>query len=144
MSEIRLRPPVEADADALASLLAVLGHAAPSAEVRARLAELERLDPDGFRLVAELDSRVVGFVAAHRTPMLHRERPVGRVTTLVVEPALQGRGMGGALLAAAEEWLAEGGATRFELTTGSARVAAHRFYEGRGWRLEGVRFVRER
>jgi GNAT superfamily N-acetyltransferase len=142
-AECRLRPPVAADAAALAGLLAVLGHPAEPADVARRLANLERLDPGALRLVAEVDGRVVGFVAAHETPMLHRDRPVGRVTTLVVAPAEQGKGYGGRLLDAAAEWLVARGAPRLELTSGSARREAHLFYERHGWKQEGKRFVRE-
>jgi GNAT superfamily N-acetyltransferase len=140
---VALRPPVASDAAALAELMSVLGHPAAPGELAARLAELERLDPGALRLLAEQGGRVVGFVAAHLTPMLHRQRPVGRVTTLVVAEDRQGAGIGTLLLAAAEEWLAARGATRFELTTGDRRAHAHRFYAARGWHREGVRFVRE-
>lgn len=142
-SVVQLRAPEEADAPALADLLAVLGHPAEPADVARRLASLERLDPGALRLVAELDGRVVGFVAAHQTPMLHRARAVGRITTLVVAPAEHGRGYGGLLLDAATQWLIHRGADRLELTSGSDRREAHRFYERRGWIQEGLRFVRE-
>jgi GNAT superfamily N-acetyltransferase len=122
----------------------LLGHPTEPDALARRLLELERLDPDGFRRVADAGGRAVGFVAAHLTPMLHRERPVGRVTTLVVEAGRQGSGVGTLLLAAAEEWLAAKGAVRLELTSGDGRLDAHRFYERRGWRREGVRYVRER
>jgi len=142
-SDPKLRPPSAADAPALAGLMAVLGHPAEPSEVERRLANLERLDPEALRLVVEVEGRVVGFVAAHETPMLHRDRPVGRVTTLVVAPEAQGRGYGALLLDAAAGWLIERGAPRLELTSGSRRQEAHRFYERRGWKQEGVRFVRE-
>ena len=141
---VTLRPPTPDDAPALARLMSLLGHPAAPDEVARRLAELVRLDPNGFLRVADREGRAVGFVAAHLTPMLHRERPVGRVTTLVVETERQGSGVGTKLLAAAEEWLAARGAIRCELTTGDGRLEAHRFYERRGWRREGVRYVRER
>src|SRR5678815_2594539 len=103
-SDPKLRPPSAADAPALAGLMAVLGHPAEPSEVERRLANLERLDPEALRLVVEVEGRVVGFVAAHETPMLHRDRPVGRVTTLVVAPEAQGRGYGALLLDAAAGW----------------------------------------
>jgi GNAT superfamily N-acetyltransferase len=140
---VLLRPPEIRDAERLARLLAALGHPAEPAEVAHRLAELAERDPAGFRAVAEADGEPVGFVAAHLTPMLHRARPVGRVTTLVVDEEARGSGVGSFLLAAAESWCRERGATRIELTSGDERPDAHRFYQGRGWRREGARFVRE-
>ena len=139
----KLRPPSATDVPALAELMAVLGHPAEPSDVERRLANLERLDPGALRLVVEVEGRVVGFVAAHETPMLHRDLPVGRVTTLVVAPEAQGRGYGALLLDAAAGWLVDRGAPRLELTSGSRRQEAHRFYGRRGWKQEGVRFVRE-
>lgn len=140
---VLLRPPEARDADRLARLLAALGHPAEPADVAHRLVELAERDPGGFRAVAEADGVPVGFVAAHLTPMLHRPRPVGRVTTLVVDEEARGSGVGSFLLAAAESWCRERGANRIELTSGEERADAHRFYQGRGWRREGTRFVRE-
>ena len=140
--QVRLRAPEPRDASALAELLALLGHPAEPADVTRRLTELERLDPEGLRLVADLDGVAIGFVSAHLTPMIHRDRPVGRVTTLVVDERRQRGGVGTLLLSAAEEWLAARAAVRLELTSGDGRVEAHAFYERRGWHKEGVRFVR--
>lgn len=140
---VLLRPVEERDAAMLADLFSSLGHPAAPDDVARRLRDLRRLDPSGLRAVAEADDRVVGFVAAHLTPMLHREQPVGRVTTLVVADGRRGQGIGSFLLTAAESWCREAGATRIELTTGAERLDAHRFYDRRGFRREGLRFVRE-
>ena len=140
---VLLRPAEERDAPVLAALFSALGHDATASDVSRRLARARELDPRGFQAVAESDDEVVGFVAAHLTPMLHRELPVGRVTTLVVAEGRRGQGVGSFLLAAAEAWCRERGTVRIELTTGVEREEAHRFYDRRGFRREGLRFVRE-
>jgi GNAT superfamily N-acetyltransferase len=58
------------------------------------------------------------------------------VEDLAVDPGRRSRGIGGALLDAAEAWAAERGATHLELDSGEARTDAHRFYESRDpiWR----------
>jgi len=61
----------------------------------------------------------------------------------VVGADQRGHGIGALLLAAAVDWCRERGATRIELTSGDARPDAHAFYEHRGWRREGARFVLE-
>lgn len=140
---VLLCPAEERHAAALAGLLGELGHPATPEQVVTRLSELRHGDPDGFAVVAEAAEGAVGFAAAHLTPMLHRARPVGRVTTLVVAAGRRGQGIGGLLLAAAVAWCRERGATRLELTSGESRREAHAFYERHGWRREGVRFVLE-
>lgn len=52
---------------------------------------------------------------------------------LMVHPARQGRGLGGALLADAEQRLFEAHAV-IRLESFAANAAANRFYEARGWR----------
>jgi GNAT superfamily N-acetyltransferase len=138
-----LRAPEERDLESIVALLDELGHPAGPVEVARRLGALRELDPTGFLVVADASGRAVGLVSAHLTPMLHREQPVGRVTTLVVAAAERGKGVGGLLLAAAEGWCREHGAVRIELTSADRREDSHGFYERRGWRKEGLRFVRE-
>ena len=55
---------------------------------------------------------------------------------LMVHPARQGRGIGGALLADAEERLFAAH-TVIRLESFAANTAANRFYEARGWRAAG-------
>ena len=138
-----LRAPEERDLESISRLLVELEHPAGAAEVRRRLDALRQLDPEGFLVVADAGGQAVGLVAAHLTPMLHRAQPVGRITTLVVAADQRGRGVGGLLLAAAEGWCRERGASRIELTSADRREESHGFYERRGWQREGLRFVHE-
>lgn len=50
------------------------------------------------------------------------------VEDLAVHPDHRSAGIGGALLAAARYWAAQRGAVYLELTSGDARLDAHRFY----------------
>ncbi len=68
--------------------------------------------------VAEVDGRVVGFVALAGSVLEH----------LYVEPEAQSRGIGGALLALAKELRPEG----FELWVFQRNEQARAFYERRG------------
>lgn len=45
---------------------------------------------------------LLGAITLHRMVVLHRAKPVGRITSLVVDPAARGRGLGRALVLAAE------------------------------------------
>ena len=134
----------EADAAQLEPLLTFLGYAGDAVQVAARLSA--GFDAEGaFRVLvarlAESESRLVGFATTHVTPFLHRP-PAGRVTALAVLPEFQGRGIGRALLARCEEILFAAGVDRIELTSGSQRADAHRFYRSAGYDETGVRFVK--
>ena len=57
---------------------------------------------------------------------------------LRVTPELRGRGIGSALLAAAERWARVHGCRRLEIETQGNNVAACRLYEARGYRLASI------
>ena len=61
----------------------------------------------------------------------------GEVYELYVDPTAQGRGGGGRLLAAGEEWLRSVGFDRAELSTLVTNPAAQAFYVARGWEPTG-------
>lgn len=96
-------------------------------------------------LVAEDDScpgQLFGVATLHATPVLHRTGPVGRVTALVVDTRVRGRGIGRALMEASERWAAERGCVLLEVTSNQRRVDAHTFYEGLGYERTSFRFAR--
>ncbi|WP_207479998.1 GNAT family N-acetyltransferase [Arenibaculum pallidiluteum] len=61
------------------------------------------------------------------------------VFAVFVRPEAEGRGLGRALLEAAESWLFAQGAAEIWLTTGlDPTLRAHRLYEAAGWRAGDV------
>lgn len=58
---------------------------------------------------------------------------------LTVRPALQGAGIGSALMAAADAWARARGAATMEMTVIDSRAELIAFYERRGWRRTGER-----
>lgn len=86
------------DAGALVQLLELLGYPANPAHV------LERLDRDAASrvFVAEDGDDVIGLVATHVTPLLERDRPVCRITAIVVRDDVRKRGVGAALVTRVE------------------------------------------
>lgn len=140
---LRTRDARPGDAAAVSRLLGELGHPAPEADVRARIAELARLEGHVV-LVAEDGSGVTGVVSGFVTPVLHRPGVTGRISVMVVAGTARGNGVGTRLLDAMEEALVARGATRLELTSNLRRTDAHAFYERRGWARQGLRFEKEK
>ena len=83
----------------------------------------------GTLLVAEERGGIVGAVAI----VWRRNSPSCRVISIVVDPALQGRGMGRSLLGAAEELARARGASRVYLEVRRDNARAIRFYEQAGF-----------
>jgi ribosomal protein S18 acetylase RimI-like enzyme len=136
---LTIREAAPRDAEALAGLLGELGFPTPAKDIRARLAALSQAGEPP--LVADEDGPV-GCLTWHVTPVLHRPTAVGRVTMLVVAERARGRGVGRALLEAAEERLAVAGCALVEVTSNIELGGAHEFYKRRGYRRTSYRFVK--
>ena len=135
----RVREAMPRDAAALTGLIRELGYEATEAEVRKRLAALrKRGEPP---LVADRDG-VIGCLTWHVRIMLHRPRPVGRISMMVVTERARGGGVGAALLEAAEARLHALGCGLVEVTSNMKRMRAHAFYERRGYERTSYRFAK--
>lgn len=128
------------EAEAIAALMATLGYDVTVPDVRRRLAMArKRGEPT---LVAE-EKDIVGCLSWHVTPVLHRPRPVGRVTMMVVAESARGRGIGSALLLEAEKRLAREGCGLIEVTSNMKRMRAHDFYKRLGFERTSYRFMKK-
>ena len=143
-----IRPATFADAAALVPLLEALGYPAPADAIRARLGALAEYAGPATVLVASApvaagpDAPLGGLVTAHAFPSINAEAPAAWLTTLVVVPAAQGRGLGRRLVEAAEAWAFAQGAVRISVSSGLARAGAHAFYARLGYVPSGQRFTR--
>lgn len=137
------RPATAADATAIARLLTQLGYPTTTDEARIRLDAIADAAPMDRVIVAELDGRVVAVMTLHLVPELHRARPNGRVTALVVDEAVRGRGVGRKMMEEAERIFRADGAGILELTSNMRRADAHRFYEKLGYQRTSFRFAKE-
>ncbi|MEO0437361.1 MAG: GNAT family N-acetyltransferase [Pseudomonadota bacterium] len=106
-----------------------------------KLAEVFNDDSDQV-FVAELDNRLVGVVSCHVMNLFHQKGKLGRVTSFIVASKFQGKGVGTALLYAAEEFFQISGCVRSEVTSGEHRDSAHSFYRSRGFIEDERRFVK--
>ena len=138
-AEMRIRHADETDADALALLAAELGYPTTPSQARERLIEIKRAG-DAV-LVAAYNSKVVGMIVLHRTRFLHRE-PDGRIATLVVSDSYRNFGIGARLVEAGEAIFRDWGCGRVEVTSGTQREAAHRFYRREEYVENAKRFVK--
>jgi GNAT superfamily N-acetyltransferase len=126
------------DASAVAGLLGQLGYPVAAPALTARF---ERLRAAGDRLfVAEAAGRVVGLANLHVSPSLEYDAPAAKLGALVVDHQHRGRGIGRALVEAAEAEARALGCVLLFLTTSERRAGAHAFYERLGLEHTGRRY----
>ena len=133
-----VRAATAADVPELARLLALLGYPTEEQVLAARLAAFAAAGE--MALVADAGDRLLGAATIHVTPVLHRAGPVGRLTALVVDDETRGRGVGRALVTAAEAILSARGCVLIEVTSNRRRTDAHAFYERLGYVATSLRF----
>lgn len=138
---VTIRTAEPADAAAVAELLGQLGYPADPADVAGRLAELSASDADQVLLV-EHDELVLAVASIHFMAYFHRGELMCKITAFVVKDGYRGQGIGSALLAYIEHIARKRGCQRMELTSASGRLAAHAFYEDKGYQKAGFKFYK--
>jgi hypothetical protein len=96
----KVRKAVAKDAAGLLPLLRLLGYSLDERAFAKRLSQM--IKSDTAPLVATLGSDLVGLCGLQVSTMLQREKPVGRITVLVVAEEQRGKAIGRMLVDAAE------------------------------------------
>lgn len=139
--QIDIRQAQRGDEEALARLLGVLGYPMAAASVSASLEAYG--GPCSRVWVAVCEELVAGFLSFHAIPLFHEPGMLGRITAMAIDPAFQRRGVGRALVAAAEAFAVECACLRMEVTSGDRRAAdAHVFYQMLGYQSDCRRFLK--
>lgn len=128
------------DAEPIATLIAALGYDVSTADVRRRMAALSG---GSQSVLVAVRGELVGVLTTSVTKVLHRPKPVGRISMLVVAEAERGGGIGRALVAAAEDRLRKAGCGLIEVTSNVKRLRAHAFYRKLGYERTSYRFARK-
>jgi ribosomal protein S18 acetylase RimI-like enzyme len=126
VSELEIRPFASEDAEDVAKLWGRCGLIRPWNDPRKDITRKLGVQPELF-LVGVLDGRIVGSVMAGYEG--HR----GWINYLAVEPRLQKRGLGRALMAAAETGLRQRGCPKINLQVRRGNHAVVEFYRRLGY-----------
>ncbi len=89
--------------------------------------------PLGAAFLAEADGRLVGYLIVVLVLSIEHQGLMGEIDEFFVLPEARSRGVGGALLTAAEAALTARGCVRLQLQLGVANEAARAFYQRRGY-----------
>lgn len=138
---IEIREARPDDAEALVPLIELLPHRVTAEGVRRRIEQVAAHDCP--QLVADDNGTVVGLCGLHVMTAVHREKPVGRITILVVNENARGKGIGRLLVDEAERRFRAAGCGMIELTSNDWLVDAHRFYAKIGYEQTSKRFAKQ-
>ena len=127
------------DSDEVAALITALGYEVSAADIRKRIGRMRKAGEPA--LVAD-NGRILGCVTWHVTPVLHRPRPVGRVTMIVVAEEARSKGVGTLLVEAVTARLKDEGCGMVEVTSNTKRLRAHNFYNSLGFERTSYRFAK--
>jgi GNAT superfamily N-acetyltransferase len=126
------RPADAGDAAGIANLLAQLGYPTSIDDVLVRL-QYWSADQRSKVVVAEADGALAGMAAVHAIPYIEHTGCRGRLVALVVDRQYRTRGVGHALIAAAEAEARVLGCLDMEITSARDRTTAHAFYVSAGY-----------
>jgi N-acetylglutamate synthase-like GNAT family acetyltransferase len=140
--DVTIRAAEAADIDALADLMTQLGYETRASEMQMRM-EAILADKHYVTFVAVSKGKVCGMIGTFTCYSYEHNSPSGRILVLVVSEKMRGRGVGHALVAAAEKDLAQKNISRIAVNTRFERKEAHEFYEKAGYKRNGFRFVKE-
>lgn len=129
------------DARELARLLTQLGHPTSESHVR-EIWDTWGAEQSGALVATGEGDSLAGVVTLHRMRVLHRPKPVGRISSLIVDEPFRGLGLGRALVEAAERQLLAIGCGLLEITSNNRRTDAHAFYERLGYEKTSVRLAK--
>jgi GNAT superfamily N-acetyltransferase len=123
-----------ADVEPAARLATQLGYPSTAEQVARRFQAIEA-NPESHVAVA-VDERgaVVGWIHVFGNRLLESE-PDAEIGGLVVDESVRGRGVGTALVAAAEAWARERGHRVVSVRSNVVRQEAHAFYQTRGYEV---------
>ncbi|MEM1368474.1 MAG: GNAT family N-acetyltransferase [Cyanobacteria bacterium P01_H01_bin.15] len=130
------------DANSLVPLMEQLGYEVSTPLMQEKLAEFSESEND-IVYVAEHDKEVLGVITCHITRLFHQSGNAGRITSLAIDEASRGLGVGKNLVREAEQFFLSLGCVKAEVTSGDQRPKAHQFYENLGYKRNERRFLKQ-
>lgn len=100
---------------------------------------IERSPDDQAIFVATIDERPVGYVWVLALVDFDTIEPRGHIAGVGVDDSARGQGLGGQLVAAAEDWCRVRGLPEVSLHGYMGNTGAHRLYERLGFQDEWIR-----
>ncbi len=122
-----------ADAEQIARLGAQFAGPVEVLKLRARIAELQALPAYYLAVAEESAARLLGWIQVERRLIVAEARERAEIMGLVVDAAARRRGIGTALVHAAQQWALAAHLPQLLVRSNVVRDASHAFYAGLGF-----------
>lgn len=113
----------------------------PKAHTRGLAMMLEGCGKHRAVKVAEIEGRVVGMVTAQTRISSASGSVAAGIEDLVIDREYRGRGLGGLLLGAIDEWAGKRGIKHLHLLADKDNTPALAFYKGRNWQTTNMIYL---
>lgn len=122
----------EADVEGVAALSTQLGYPSTAEQTLRRFRALGDAPDARVWVAQDAEGAIVGWIHLFGNRLLESDPDV-EIGGLVVHEDARGRGVGRALVGAAEDWARERGYTMVSVRSNVLRKGAHEFYKGLGY-----------
>ena len=139
--DLTVRAVETGDMAALADLMTQLGYETRTSEMEMRM-EAISANKNYATFVAVSGGKVCGMIGTATRYTYEHNSPSAAIMALIVSEKMRGRGVGQALVVAAEKDLAQKNIRRVAVNTHFRRTRAHEFYEKIGYEKNGFRLVK--
>jgi GNAT superfamily N-acetyltransferase len=142
-SDLNIRPATATDIPAVLDLYCQAGLDENSLPLKEAIAQWRIICsyPCYVIYVALQEGQIVGtFALLIMENLLHGGQPSGIVESVAVHPAMQGQGIGRAMMQAAMCRCQERNCYKLTISANAIRTQAHQFYEGLGFQKHGYSF----
>ncbi|HJT44715.1 MAG TPA: GNAT family N-acetyltransferase [Chthoniobacterales bacterium] len=140
--DVAVRRAEFADAAPLAELMTELGYPTRTSEMEMRM-EAISADKNYATFVALTEGKICGMIGTSTRYSYEHNSAGAVIMALIVSENARGRGVGHALIKAAEEDLTERNIRRVAVYSHFRRTDAHEFYEKVGYTKNGIRLIKE-
>ena len=149
---MNIRPASSADRDAILALVRRLAERGTppgrderqiaAVDMQTMTTALGDASPQSVVLVAEESNAIIGFVHVRTVTDYYTQASIGHVSDIVVQQEAEGKGVGHALIEAAQAWARSQGYVMMQLYVLPENTAARKLYERMGYRAEWLKYVK--
>lgn len=113
-----------------------LGYPFPVEEMQERFLEISKLSTHKLFVAKNSNDVVVGWVHVNKESPSLLSDTRAEISALIVDEAHRGKGIGKALMIAAEKWAIENKLPLMRLRSNTIRTEAHKFYQKQGYAIK--------